>query len=186
MVKDLSPSLVTKRWQLNIDAKVSKEELYNDTKTIQIYLRDENPENDNFREYEKASKRLSENIDLMVIKFIYKPRPGNGSFIGYTYIDEILNEARIQCLSAVYEYKFKYDRSKEIFSYLTMTIHNACRQMMNRSTRQKEIKQRYLLDRLDESNIDDNNVNVLIKLKNINDFDGFLDELVTISVDKGE
>jgi hypothetical protein len=182
MEKNLSPSLVEKRWQLNIDKKVSKIELYDDAKTIQMYLRDEDCFNDNIREFEKASKRMSENIDLMVIKFIYKPKPGNGSFIGYTYIEEILNEARLQCLAAIYECKYDYKKSKEIFCYLTMTIHNACRQMMNRSSRQKEIKLNFMLNEL-IMNSDNNNTNdskTFSKLKEIKNFDEFLDEIYIV------
>lgn len=151
--QDLSPSLTTKRWQINIDKKISKNDLLHDCKIIQDYITEDNPSKEGFREFEKASKRLSENIDAMVIKFVYKPRPGNGSFVGYHFIDEILNEARLQCLTAIYDMKYNYKKSPQIFCYLTYTIHNACRQMMNRRSRQRNIKLKYIMKELIEGNV---------------------------------
>jgi len=181
-MQDLSPSLIKKRWQLNIDKKVSKDDMYEDATIIQKYLRDEDCMNEDVGKYEKASKRLSENIDLMVIKFIYKPKPGNGSFIGYSNLDEILNEARLQCLSAIYKFKFDYKKSKEIFCYLTSTIYNACRQMMNKSKRQRDIKLQYILNESNSLSIEAES-DMLHKISGSSpkDFDSFLDNISSVN-----
>jgi hypothetical protein len=141
-----SPSLIDKRFVCNIDERINKEELYSIVQSIQRHLKEETTLNK--REFDEVCMRLSYLIDLMVIKFVYKPTAGNGFFIGYTFLDEILNESRIRCLRAIFEFKFKYDKSHEVFCYLTYTIINACRQIINQNTRQKNIKYNYLNDYL--------------------------------------
>lgn len=170
-----TPSLMKKRFEIDIDRRVDKSRLWSDVKFVQESLKNEIPYNK--RNVERASERISHEIDLMILKFVFKPRPGNGNFVGYTYVEEILNEARIQCLRAIFEFKFDHKKSKEIFCYLTYTILNAARQTINSNTRTKEIKFRWTKE-LMEDKFARNDYNQVCQINNPNDFDKFLDTYV--------
>lgn len=170
-----SPSLLRQRWERNIDTRVDKNRLWSDIKFVQDSLRGEIPYNK--RNVDRVSKSISDEVDLMILKFIYKPKAGNGNFVGYTFIEEILNEARIQCLSAIFEFKFDYKKSKEIFCYLTYTILNAARGVINANTRQKEIKFKWTKD-LMEDKFANNDYNNICQIQNPNDLDAYIDTYV--------
>ena len=169
----MNPSLLRQRWERNIDTRVDAKRLLSDVKFVQDSLRGDIPYRK--RNVERACERISKEVDLMILKFIYKPKPGNGNFVGYTCLEEILNEARLQCLRAILDFKFDYRKSDQIFCYLTYTIMNAARQTINSNTRIKDIKFNWTKSMM-EDKFANNDYNNICKIDNPNDFDQYLDD----------
>ena len=170
-----SPSLIKQRWERNLDKRVDAKRLMSDVKFVQDSLRGDIVYNK--RNVDRACERMANEIDLMILKFIFKPKPGNGNFVGYSFVEEILNEARLQCLRAILEFKFDYRKSDQIFCYLTYTIINSARQMINSNTRQKEIKFNWTKAQM-EDKFARNDYNNICQVQNPSDFDAFIDDYV--------
>jgi len=170
-----SPSLMKQRYERNIDTRVDAKRLLSDVKFVQDSLRGDIEYNE--RNVNRACERMSNEIDLMILKFVFKPKPGNGNFVGYSYVEEILNEARLQCLRAILEFKFDYRKSNQIFCYLTYTILNAARQTINSNTRMKDIKFNWTKMQM-EDKFARNDYNNICQIQNPNDFDQFIDSYI--------
>ena len=66
------------------------------------------------------------------------------NFSGYSYIDEMISAAIVSCIAAVS--KFDASKSDNTFAYYTSVIHNAFLQVLNRESRQREIRDKILVD----------------------------------------
>lgn len=87
----------------------------------------------------EMSNTLGEMFLMLVTRYASKPK-----FSGYTYVDEMINNAVLACCQAWD--KFDPEKSNNPFAFFTTVAHNAFLQILNKEKKHQRIRDRLLVE----------------------------------------
>lgn len=101
-------------------------------------------------DYSNYTVRLCEMLKLMCERYSLRP-----NLIGYTYRDEMIEDAFLRCLQQIHHIKLDHENCNP-FAYVSKIIEHSMIARIKKEKRQHEIKERLAETIFDEMNLDVN------------------------------